>query len=171
MTYQQHKSAQVYDTPPTDEAANPTTNGAAPPPEPDTINSLIDELESVVVDGRRVPFSHAVLIDQQVLLDLVDRLRATVPDDIRQAQRVLHQQQQIVEHAEAQATRTLNERGLMQRLEMERQGIITQAERDAEHIRHDADRYARDVLVQLQKRLAQVQASVQHGIDTLDSEG
>jgi len=171
MTYQ-HDAARVYDAPLDDEAAEREPNGAGPPPpDPDTIDSLIDELEALVVDGRRVPLSRTLLIDQHVLLDVVDRLRATVPGDVRQAQRVLSQQQQIMEHAHAQAMHTLQERGLMQRLEMERQGIIAQAQRDAERVRYEADKYARDVLAQLQKRLEQVQASVQHGIDTLDGEG
>ena len=171
MTYQQHESARVYDAPPEHEKAEPAPNNGAPPSsEPDTIDSLIDELEALVVDGRRVPLSRTLLIDQHVLLDLVDQLRATVPGDVRQAQRVLSQQQQIIEHAQAQAMHTLQERGLMQRLEMERQGIIAQAQRDAERVRYEADKYARDVLLQLQKRLEQVQSSVQQGIDTLDSE-
>ncbi len=170
MTYQQHDAVHVYDTPPEHDMIEPASSDAGPPPEADTIDNLIDELEGLVVDGRRVPLSHTLLIDQHVLLDLVDRLRATVPGDVRQAQRVLSQQQQIMEHAQAQAMHTLQERGLMQRLETERQGIIAQAQRDAERIRYEADQYARDVLVQLQKRLDQVQASVQHGIDALNDE-
>jgi hypothetical protein len=145
-------------------------NGTLTPAEPDTIDSLIDELEALAVEGRRIPFSQTLMIRQDVLLDLVDRLRATVPNNIREAQRVLSQQDQIMEHAQAQAIRILQERGLMQRLEMERQQIISQAEREAEATRYEADAYARDVLLGLKQRVDQIQASVQHGIDTLERE-
>lgn len=171
MRDQHHETVRVYDTPDPHELGVGVNNGAAPsPPQGDTIDTLIDELEAVAVDGRRVPFTHRLLVHQDTLLDLVDRLRATVPNDVRQAQRVLNQQHQILEHAQAQAMHTLQERGLMQRLEMERQGIVAEAQRDAERTRYEADKYARDVLLQLQKRLEQVQGSVQQGIDTLDSE-
>jgi hypothetical protein len=171
MRDQQHETVRVYDTPDGHEANAGINNGTSPSPhQGDTIDALIDELEAVAVDGRRVPFTHTLLLHQDTLLDLVDRLRATVPNDVRQAQRVLNQQHQIVEHAQAQAMHTLQERGLMQRLETERQVIVAEAQRDAERTRYEADKYARDVLVQLQKRLEQVQSSVQQGIDTLDSE-
>ncbi len=171
MRDQQHETVRVYDTPDLHEPSAAMHNGAAPSPHaPDTIDALIDELEAVAVDGRRVPFTHTLLLHQDTLLDLVDRLRATVPNDVRQAQRLLNQQHQIVEHAQAQAMHTLQERGLMHRLEMERQGIVAEAQRDAERVRYEADKYARDVLLQLQKRLEQVQGSVQQGIDTLDSD-
>lgn len=171
MRDQHHETVRVYDTPDPHEPSTSMNNGAAPSPHaPDTIDTLIDELEAVAVDGRRVPFTHTLLMHQDTLLDLVDRLRAMVPNDVRQAQRVLNQQHQIVEHAQAQAMHTLQERGLMQRLEMERQEIVAEAQRDAERTRYEADKYARDVLLQLQKRLEQVQGSVQQGIDTLDSE-
>jgi len=163
MRDQQHETVRVYDTPDGHEANAGINNGTSPSPhQGDTIDALIDEL--------RVPFTHTLLLHQDTLLDLVDRLRATVPNDVRQAQRVLNQQHQIVEHAQAQAMHTLQERGLMQRLETERQVIVAEAQRDAERTRYEADKYARDVLVQLQKRLEQVQSSVQQGIDTLDSE-
>jgi hypothetical protein len=169
MSYQSHEQERVREESLTTPPGESSTNGAAEP-EADSLDSLVDELEALVVESRRVPLSHTLLINQELLLDLVDRLRAAMPGEVRQAQRVLNQQQQIIEHAQTQAFRTLQERGLMQRLESERMQIVAQAQRDAERTRHDADKYARDVLVQLQKRLDHVQASVQHGIDTLEGE-
>jgi cell division septum initiation protein DivIVA len=168
MSYQSHEQERVHDEPFTTPTAQPGVNGSAEH-EPDNLDVLIDELEALVVESRRMPLSPMLLINQETLLDLVDRLRAAVPSEVRHAQRVLSQQQQIVEHAQTQAVRLLQERGLMQRLETERKQIIAQAQREADATRDEADRYARDVLIQLQKRLQNVQASVQQGIDTLDA--
>ena len=167
MSYHSHEQERVhngvYDTP-----ANSVGYADDVANEPDSIESLIDDLESLVVNARRVPLSQMLLINQDVLLDFVDRMRAAVPYEVLQAQRVLHQQQQIIEHAQAQAFQLLQERGLMQRLETERQKVVATADRDAERTRAEADKYARDVLIQLQQRLEHIQSSVQHGIATLD---
>lgn len=167
MSRQLHEHEQVHKEVFIASPSHAPMNGSADS-EPDTLDGLIDTLEALAIDSQHVPLTRLVLINQDQLLDLVDRMRAALPGEVQQARRVLNQQEQILTQAQDQAFQLLQERGLMQRLEAERQKIVATAERDADRTRAEADKYARDVLIQLQSRLEHVQASVQQGIDTLD---
>ncbi len=47
--------------------------------------TIVDELERAVREGRAVRMGTRVRINADALYELLDRLRATVPDDIRRA--------------------------------------------------------------------------------------
>jgi vacuolar-type H+-ATPase subunit H len=146
-------------------------DAAAAAPEDEDVDGLIDMLEALVAEGRRVPFGRKLMIDEDRLLDLVDRLRTAIPAEVKDAHRLLDQRDQILDQARAEARRMLDERGLLEALEKERRQIIGEAEREAERTRTEADRYARSVLIDLQERLDQLQTRVRNGIDALQSEG
>lgn len=130
------------------------------------VDSLIDALEALVADGRRMPF-RKLLIDEERLLDLVDRLRSAVPAEVRQAHQVLDQHDQIMNAAREKARAMLDERGMLEALEKERRQILDAAEHEAQRTRAEADRYARNVLVDLEERLGKIQTSVRNGVEAL----
>lgn len=134
----------------------------------DDVDALIDGLEALVAEGRRMPF-RKLLVDEDRLLSIVDRLRTAVPAEVRQAHHVLDLQDEILDKARAEAQRIVDERGLMERVEGERQRLLEDSEREAERIRSEADRYVRRVLEDLSDRLAKAQTSVRNGIETLQS--
>ncbi len=62
---------------------------------------------------------------------------------------------------------TLDEKGLMAAVEIERTRLLDQARRDANAIRDGADEYARQVLEDMERRLTTILASVQNGLNEL----
>lgn len=140
-------------------------SGADQPADED-VDSLIDALEALVADGRRMPF-HKLLIDEDRLIDIVDRLRSAIPAEVRQAHQVLDQHDQILNVAREKARKMLEERGVLEAIETERRRALDAAEQEAQRIRAEADRYARTVLVELEERLAKFQTSVRNGIAAL----
>lgn len=135
-------------------------------PTDEDVDSLIDALEALVADGRRMPF-RKLLIDEERLLDLVDRLRSAIPAEVRQAHQVLDQHDQIMTAAREKARAMLEERGMLEALEKERRQILDAAEHEAQRTRAEADRYARNVLVDLEERLSKIQTSVRNGVEAL----
>jgi hypothetical protein len=144
---------------------------AETPAEEDDVDSLIDMLESLVGEARRVPFGRKLMVDEDRLVDIVDRLRTAIPSEVKEAHRLLDERDTILEEARAQARHMLDERGLLEGLEKERRQILDEADRDAERIRTEADRYARGVLIELQDRLEKLQNSVRNGINALQPDG
>ena len=144
------------------------TNGAAsPPPEDDDVDALIDELEAMFAEAKRVPFGRRLMVDEARALEFIDRLRTAFPAEVRQAQRILDEQDRILDEARNQAHAMLQERGLMAELEVQRERTIARAEQEAERMRAEADAYVRGVLTDLDERLSKLHASVSNGLEAL----
>ena len=95
-------------------------------------------------------------------------MRVAVPDELKQARRVIAEQDRLIGEAQAQVRQAMEENGLLAAVEAERQRLMELAERDAEATRKGADDYAREVLEDLEERLARQLASVQNGLRALD---
>ena len=126
-----------------------------------------------------MPLSSRTIIDEQEFLDIIDQLRVTVPEEIKQARKVSIEKDRVILQAEAEADKIINtarERATMmlQENEMVRQAqeetrqMIETAQRQAEEIRRGADAYALDVLGGLENELTKLLATVRKGRATLD---
>jgi len=131
------------------------------------LDNLIDELEDVLVEGRRVPFSGRLLIDEERILDVIDRMRVAVPEELKQARRIIGEQDRLLNEAQVRVQQALEEQGLLAAVEEERARLIEQAEREAANIRAGADDYARQVLEELHDRLTKLASNVENGLKTL----
>jgi len=128
---------------------------------------LIDELEDVLVEGRRIPFSGRLLVDEERILDIIDRMRIAVPEELKQARRVIQEQDHLLSEARARVNQALEEQGLLVAVEEARQRILLQAEQEATQVRVGADEYARQVLEDLDAQLTKIVANVRLGLETL----
>jgi cell division septum initiation protein DivIVA len=128
---------------------------------------LLDEMEDALAEGRRVPFSGRLLVDEERLLDVIDRMRVAVPEELKQARRVIQEQDRLISEAQARVQQALSERGLLDAVEAERQRLLEQAEMEAAQVRAGADEYARQVLEELDERLVQMITNVRNGLTTL----
>lgn len=108
------------------------------------------------------------MVNEERILDIIDRMRSSLPEEIRQAKRVIGEQDRLLSEAHQQVQRVFAEQGLAAAVEAERARQIEQAERDAQQVRDGADDYARQVLQELEKRLLRLTASVQSGIRELE---
>jgi cell division septum initiation protein DivIVA len=131
------------------------------------LDDLIDELEDALAEGRRVPFSGRLMVDEERILDIIDRMRVAVPEELKQARRVIGEQERLLSEARAQVQQAMEEQGLLAAVEAERTRLLNEAERDAQGVRAGADDYARQVLEELEQRLARLSASVQNGLKEL----
>ena len=132
-----------------------------------------------MANGKRLPLTNNVVIDQATALDLIDQLRVAVPEEVRQAKRVNQESDRILEKAQEEADRIvaraqeqaaflIEERELTRAAETRSREIIAQGQREAEEIRRGADEYAASVLVGLEGECVKVLQSIRHGIEMLD---
>lgn len=114
-----------------------------------------------------MPFSGRLLIDEDRVLDIIDRMRVAVPEELRQARRIISEQERLIGEAQERVQQVLQEQGLLAAIEAERARLLDQAEREARAVRAGADEYARQVLEELEQRLLKVITSVQNGLQEL----
>lgn len=142
---------------------------------------LLDRLEEVLAGGTRLPFNRTV-VDEQECLDILDQIRVAVPEEIKSAQRVVRERDQMLEQAETEAARLLREadqriagqvsnHALVRAAEERAAEIEDEAQRLAEEVHRDADAYAYQLLKRLQKHLVQIEESVDQGLQELGASG
>jgi cell division septum initiation protein DivIVA len=131
------------------------------------LDDLIDDLEEVLAEGRRIPFSGHLLVDEERILDVIDRMRVAVPEEVKRARRVVQEQDRLLGEARARVQAVLEEQGLLAAVEEERTRLLAEAEQEAAGVRAGADEYAQQVLRDLEERLSGVLTSVRNGLDSL----
>jgi hypothetical protein len=140
---------------------------------------LVERLESLIANGKKLPLTTNVVVDQNAALGLIDELRVAVPEEVRAAKRINSEGERIIEKAQEEAERIvakaqeqaaflIDERGLTQSAEAQSREIIANAHRDADEIRAGADEYAVGVLVGLEGDVVKTLQSIKKGIALLD---
>jgi hypothetical protein len=131
------------------------------------LDDLIDELEDVLAEGQRIPFTGRLMVDEERVLDVIDRMRVAVPEEVKQARRVVQEQERLLEEAQLRVQQALDEQGLLSAIESERERLLLLASQEAADVRAGADEYAREVLQELDDRLIQLLNSVRSGLESL----
>jgi len=67
------------------------------------LTELMDQLENAISDAYYVPLTSKAVIDQNLCLDLIDKIRAALPVELAEAQRVLSAKERILAQAETEA--------------------------------------------------------------------
>ncbi|HEX2220909.1 MAG TPA: hypothetical protein VHK06_00115 [Candidatus Limnocylindria bacterium] len=113
------------------------------------------------------------------MLELIDQLRAAIPDEVRQAKRITEEAgritdrardegEQIVARAQEQAAQLLEERELVRMAQQRAGEILDGAQHEASEIRRGADEYAAGVLIRLEGECIKALTSIKRGLDMLD---
>lgn len=127
---------------------------------------LLDELEILLKDSTKVPFSSGkVVLETDRFLDRLDRIRAVLPEELEQANKILEDKERIYEEACVEAEQYVeNSRDKVARMvdnnEITRNAvlvaeeIVAKAEEIAGQTRADADEYADSVLAHMEMVLS-----------------
>src|ERR671910_225610 len=137
---------------------------------------LIDKLDDLVHNAKAVPLTDQVRIDREEIYDILDQMRATIPEEIKQARWIVKERQEMLAEAKREAERIIREAREEQIRLISEEEIVKQAERQADEIIEDArereirlgaEDYADDILNTLEVNLTKFIAAVQRGRDRL----
>jgi hypothetical protein len=142
---------------------------------------LVDRLEELFNESRPLPFTHSVIVNEDRMLDLIDQMRVSIPEEIKKAQQLLAQRDRTLAQAQEEASRTLAlAREKSEQMAM-RDSIVIEAKARAEQIiqqsyvdisaeRREADDYVMDTLTRLENEMERMLAQVRNGIRTLQTD-
>jgi hypothetical protein len=133
---------------------------------------LIDRLEELVAEARRMPIGQGVVVDRRRLLELVDQMRSTVPWEVKEADRIVKEKEDIIEEArregdgiihraELEAQEKLDETTILQAAEREASATIARAEGRSQQLLDEAQ-------LQVQARLRQAEQAATNQMDEAD---
>jgi len=139
------------------------------------ILQLVDRLEKLLNQGWRVPFTSNVVIQEDAFLDIIDQMRISIPEEVKQSRRISAERERLLEQAQAEADRIValaqeqvsslaDDHEIAQAAYGKADEIIAQANRSAERVRADADVYVMDALSSLEEELMRLLTTVRNGI-------
>ena len=142
---------------------------------------LVDRLEELVNEGRRLPLSNKVMVDEQKIWDLIDQMRISIPEEVKKAKRTNQERDRIIAQAHEEAARMVDlkreeaaamvsEHELTKAAEERAATIVERAKRDVESLRADADEYVIQVLDSLGADLERALKEVRNGITRVQQE-
>jgi cell division septum initiation protein DivIVA len=140
--------------------------------------ALIDKLDDLIHNARTVPFSDKVAIERDEIYELLDQMRSTIPEEIKQARWIVKERQEMLAEAKREADRLVADARDKAAHEASQQEIVKRAEREAAQIleearvrerevRLGAEDYADEVLSTLEVNLGKFLAAVQRGRERL----
>jgi len=142
-----------------------------------SVYRVIDKLEASVKQGTVLPLGYRIVSEER-LLELIEKLRASLPEEVGRARTIAkngdrlvreaqEKAQAIVAEASTQSTAQIDEHEIVRRARATSEIVLREAEEKAMRVRAGADAYAAQVLSDLDVRLTGALGSVKKGLETL----
>lgn len=140
---------------------------------------LVDRLEELFNESRAIPLTHQVVVDEDRMLDLIDQMRVSIPEEVKKAQQLLSQRDRVLAQAQEEANRTLalarekseqfvEKDAIVHAANARADQIIAKAKVEAEAIQKESDEYVLRNLARLQMELERLLNQVRNGIRTVE---
>ena len=140
---------------------------------------LLDRLQETVESAPKIPLSGRSLVDEDDMLDIIAKIRTSLPEEMRRADALSQERDRILEdaqrraermiaQAEEQAARLLRENELTRLAELEAQHIMEEAHKQAYELKSGAKVYTERLLEMLRKSLQENLTIVEGGLDNLN---
>lgn len=109
------------------------------------IFTLLENLEDLVENSSKVPFSSKVMVDKAELGEILEEIRLKLPDELKQAKRIKDERLNILNDAQKESDALLKE-AEMKIIQMVDEHVITkQAIMQKEEIVENANRISKEI--------------------------
>jgi cell division septum initiation protein DivIVA len=125
----------------------------------------VDELSTVIENARSVPMSGSCMVPRDHVLDLLDDLRESLPEDVQSAGAIVEQRTEILQAAQAEAEL------LTRRTRTEADQLLAQAGRQREEVLGVARRQRDEILARAQEDADALLAQAEREAERLVEEG
>lgn len=142
---------------------------------------LVDRLEELFNESRAIPFTHSVVVDEDRMLDIIDQMRVSIPEEIKKAQQQTAQRERYLAQAKEESERILalareeksqmvEREAIVQSAQARAEEVIAQTRAECDRIRRDADDYVLQTLTNLEMELDRVLTQVRNGARVLQGD-
>ena len=145
------------------------------------ILALVDRIEELFNNSRAVPFTRSVVVDEDKMLDIIDQMRVTVPEEVKKAQQVTQSRDRMLAQAQEEATRIValakekaeqivEREAIVKSAQTRGAQIIAQAREEAANTRHDADDYVIESLQAMEEEVTKLLTQVRNGVRKIEED-
>ena len=137
----------------------------------ESIMDYLDMLEDLVETSRNVPFSTKISIERDKLFDIINEMRMNIPNEVRQAQRIIEDHDKIIGDAKSKAAVIIKEATMqaqdladeheVYKMAMEQaQELMEETKKNAREMRLNSMDYADDILLQTENAVRDALSSL-----------
>lgn len=127
-----------------------------------SIDTLLRDMDTVLDEGKTVPFSNKLMVDVEELKRLIEDIRLNMPQEITQAKKIAAERRDILNAADADAEEILEKARQKADLMVEEhqitkeareaaRGIMQQAKNESELLIENSKERARDIMDKAEK--------------------
>ncbi len=128
---------------------------------------LIDQLENEVENASNVILTNKVMIDKEAILDIIDEIRSAVPQEVKEAKKIIEEGMKIkqaaqrdasnlVKEAKAQKEYLIDTSNITKHAYEEAEAILKEAKKETNKLRVRSIEYVMNLLTKTQDDLRQI---------------
>lgn len=140
---------------------------------------LVEQLEEIIDHSTKVPLTGRILVDEDMVLEVLDKIRSVLPEEIRQANLILADRDRlienarmeghiIVERAEKQAEQLLKEDEITTQSRIYAEDLVQKAQQYSRDVKIGALKYSDELLSDIAANLEQVFKTIQSSREELN---
>jgi hypothetical protein len=129
---------------------------------------LVDRLENLVASSRRVPLVNQIIIKEADILSILDQMRTSIPDEIKQARRIIQDKERYLAQAQDDASKIIEHAQENAREAVTHENLLRLADEKAEKIKVEADAYVVETLQALRDHLTSIEMDIDRSILSID---
>ncbi|KAF1086742.1 hypothetical protein SPSYN_00461 [Sporotomaculum syntrophicum] len=109
--------------------------------------NVINEMEELIESSPKVPMTKRVLVDEDRLLDYLDQIRASLPEELRQAKWVLQERDKVITDSKREAVRIIEDA----QMQLEKKAVDSEVTRKAQEIGEEIRQRSEEVARQIKQ--------------------
>ena len=109
------------------------------------LEDLVRQIEDAIKSARTMPLSSSALVDRKEVLDLIELLKRSIPEEIARARAVIRDRDEVVERARTQAERVLERAQTEREQQLSKTEIVQAASREADRMVAEAEAVSRRI--------------------------
>jgi cell division septum initiation protein DivIVA len=140
---------------------------------------LVDRLEELFNESRPIWFTHNVIMDEDRLLDIIDQMRVSIPEEIKKSQQLIIQKDRMLAQTQEEANRTLSlarekadqvveKDQIVVSAQARAEQILAQTRQECDQIKREADDYVMQTLQALKVEMEKSLNQINNGIAAIE---
>ncbi|QEY31719.1 hypothetical protein EVJ50_05125 [Synechococcus sp. RSCCF101] len=135
-----------------------------------TVLDQLDQLEEVILDGSRIPFSGGRLVNEQEAEELLDAVRDALPVQIGQADALLRQREEFVAQARKQADEIRSQAQQQREQLISSSSVRQEAEKQVAELREQTRQHCEQLLQTTRQKAAQAEQDLQSRLAQMEQQ-
>ncbi|MDR1540177.1 MAG: ATPase [Clostridiales bacterium] len=137
----------------------------------ESLLDYLDMLEDLLDSSKSMPFSNRVSVDREKIFDIIRDIRLNLPNEIRQAQRIIEEHDKIINDAKIKAASIVkeadgtakmmtNNHEIFKRATEQATEVIEETKKNARDMRLNAMDYADEILAKTEKIIQEAMTNI-----------